>query len=95
MFSIEYKPILFSCKTVNLIRRDNKTIFIFKNGFGQIKGIKVDESIERIKSRMNDVENKIRDKVYLTNGMMDIDISLLSNGKWQLFDEFDIYEFDM
>ena len=30
-----------------------------------------------------------------TGGMRDIDVSYLGNNKWQLFDEFDIYEFEM
>ena len=36
-----------------------------------------------------------RDKLYLTRGMRDIDVSYLGNNKWQLFDEFDVYEFEM
>ena len=33
--------------------------------------------------------------LYLTNGMRDIDVSYLGDNKWQLFDEFDIFEFEM
>jgi P2-related tail formation protein len=95
MVEFNYKPQYFDSKITELVRKGNKTIFVFENEVGEIKEIKVDESIERIKSRMEDVKNGERDMVYLTNCMMNIDISLLSNGKWQLFDEFDIYEFSI
>jgi len=95
MFDIDYQPKFFKCKTVNLNRVGNKTIFKFGNAFGQTKEIKVDESVDRIKSRMSDVKQGKCDAVYLTNGMMNVNIDLLSNGNWQLFDEFDAYEFSM
>lgn len=57
--------------------------------------VKVDETISRIKSRMDDVKQGKRDAVYLTNGMMNINIDLLTNGCWQLFDGFDVYEFSI
>ena len=45
--------------------------------------------------RMKEIVAGERDKLYLTRCMRDIDVSYLGNNKWQLFDEFDVYEFEM
>ena len=95
MLEMNYQPKFFKCKTTTINRIGNKTVFKFGNGLGQTKEISVDETIDRIKSRMDDVIQGKRDAVYLTNGMMNVNIDLLSNGNWQLFDEFDIYEFSI
>lgn len=95
MFEMNYKPKYFNSYTTEIKRINNKTVFIFKDTFGRNNEIKVDETVDRIKSRMQDVINGEREMVYLTNGMMNVDIRLLDNGKWQLFDEFDVYEFEM
>ena len=95
MLELNYQPKFFKCETTDINRIGNKTVFKFGNGLGQIKEISVDESIDRIKSRMEDVKQGKRDAVYLTNGMMNVNIDLLSNGNWQLFDEFDVYEFNI
>lgn len=55
--------------------------------------IRVDQSLSVIIERMKEILNGRRKTVYLTRGMRDIDISY-ADGKWQLFDEFDIYEFE-
>lgn len=44
---------------------------------------------------MKEIVSGKRDKLYLTHGMRDIDVSYLGDNKWQLFDEFDIFEFEM
>ena len=36
---------------------------------------------------MKEIIDGKRDKLYLTRGMRDIDISYLGNNKWQLYDE--------
>jgi len=95
MLEMNYKPKYFKSIVTEITIADNKTVFKFVNESGQSKDIKVDESIDRIKSRMEDLKNGIRERVYLTNGMMNVDIDLLSNGNWQLFDEFDVYEFSL
>lgn len=68
----------------------SKTYFSFDNGHDQIE---VDQPAEIIIARMKEIVNGKRDKLYLTRGMRDIDVSYVGNNKWQLFDEFDIYEF--
>ena len=50
---------------------------------------------ELIINRMKEILAGKRDKLYLTRGMRDIDVSYIGDNKWQLFDEFDIYEFEM
>jgi len=57
--------------------------------------IEVDQSSDLILERMKEVVSGKRDKLYLTRGMRDIDVSYLGDNKWQLFDEFDIFEFEM
>ena len=57
--------------------------------------IQVDQSSELILGRMKEIVDGKREKLYLTRGMRDIGISYLGDNKWQLFDEFDIYEFKM
>ena len=55
----------------------------------------MDQPSDLILDRMKEVVSGKRDKLYLTRGMRDIDVSYLGNNKWQLFDEFDIFEFEM
>lgn len=57
--------------------------------------IEVDQSSDLILERMKEIVSGKRDKLYLTRGMRDIDVSYLGDNKWQLFDEFDIFEFEM
>jgi hypothetical protein len=93
MFETNYQPKFFKSINTEINRVGNKTVFTFKNVFGESKEICVDQTVELIKSRMEDVKNGIRERIYLTYIMSNIDIDLLSNGNWQLFDEFDLYEF--
>ena len=44
---------------------------------------------------MKEIVDGKRDKLYLTKGMRDINVTYLGNNKWQLYDEFDVYEFEM
>ena len=57
--------------------------------------IEVDQPSELILNRMKEIVNGKRDKLYLTRGMRDIDVLYLGDNKWQLYDEFDFYEFEM
>lgn len=95
MLEMNYKPKFFKSVSTDIKRLGNKTVFTFKNEIGESKEINVDQTIELIKSRMEDVRNGIRDRIYLTYIMSNIDIDLLGDGNWQLFDEFDFYEFTL
>lgn len=57
--------------------------------------IEVNQTSDLILERMKEIVSGKRDKLYLTRGMRDIDVSYLGDNKWQLFDEFDIFEFEM
>ena len=57
--------------------------------------IEVDQPSDLILERMKECIFGTRKILYLTNGMRDIDVSYLGDNKWQLFDEFDIFEFEM
>ena len=57
--------------------------------------IEADQSSDLMLERMKEDVSVKRDKLYLTRGMGDIDVSYLGDNKWQLFDEFDIFEFEM
>lgn len=57
--------------------------------------IDVDQPSDLILERMKECILRKRKILYLTNGMRDIDVSYLGDNKWQLFDEFDIFEFEM
>ena len=57
--------------------------------------IEVDQPSDLILERMKECNFGKRKILYLTNGMRDIDVSYLGDNKWQLFDEFDIFEFEM
>ena len=85
-----YTPKFNHCSLNGIKAEGFNTYFSFDNGTVQIE---VDQPAEIIISRMKEIVDGKRDKLYLTRGMRDIDISYLGNNKWQLFDEFDIYEF--
>lgn len=96
MFETNYQPKFYKCKLKGIVKEsygskiqfekieDNSTLYIL-----------VDESVERIKNRIQDALTGKRDKVYLSHGMRNIDLEKTLTGKWQLFDEYDIYEFEM
>ena len=98
MNNLGYRPKFYDCTIDGIKCNKGKSLFIlhWKNSKGDgIMPIQVDQSAELILSRMKEVIEGERDKLYLTRGMRDIDVSYLGNNKWQLFDEFDIYEFKM
>lgn len=75
-----------------------KNLFLLKAKNSEnnaVEPIQVDQPAELILNRMKEVVNGKRGKLYLTRGMRDIDVSYLGNNKWQLFDEYNIYEFEM
>lgn len=98
MSSVGYKPKFYDCTIEGIKRVNSKNLFILhwkdSKGDGTMP-IQVDQPLELILNRMKEIVDGKRDKLYLTRGMRDIDVSYLGNNKWQLFDEFDIYEFEM
>ena len=88
------KPKVLKVKKVKLIDNGKNRIFVFDLK-DSTKEIKVDESLNRIKSRMLEVIKGKRNRVYLSYGMLNIDIDYLGDNKWQLFDELDVYIFDI
>ncbi|MFD0587762.1 hypothetical protein ACFQZE_07090 [Paenibacillus sp. GCM10027627] len=92
---INYKPKLFKRKILGIFQETRGARIQFeKTSDSGASYILVDESTQKIVDRMDDVIRGKRDKVYLSRGMRNIDIECLTSGKWQLFDEFDIYQFD-
>lgn len=93
---INYTPKLYKRNLSGIIQESRGSRFQFeKTSDSGASYILVDESVQRIMDRIRDVINGKRDKVYLSHGMGNIDLELLSNGKWQIWDEFDVYEFEM
>lgn len=98
MMEMNYKPKFYDCILDGIRKEGNKNLFLFteKNSEGrnQIQ-IEVDQPSDLILERMKECILGKRKILYLTNGMRDIDVTYLGNSKWQLFDEFDIFEFEM
>lgn len=98
MENMGYIPKLYDCTLEGIRCVEGKNLFILKwkesENIGNMP-IQVDQSAELILKRMKEIVDGKRNKLYLTKGMRDIDVSYLGNNKWQLFDEFDIYEFEM
>lgn len=98
MNDMGYIPKVYDC-TINGIKCINgENLFLLhwkdsKND--ENMPIQVDQPAELIVERMKEIIDRKRDKLYLTRGMRDIDVSYLGNNKWQLYDEFDFYEFEM
>ena len=98
MNNLGYKPKFYDCTIEGIKCVNGKNLFILHWKESKDDGtmsIQVDQYSELILSRMKEIVNGKRDKLYLTRGMRDIDVSYLGNNKWQLFDEFDIYEFEI
>lgn len=98
MSSIGYKPKFYDCTIEGIKCIKRKNYFILKKKQSDDIGampILVDQPSELIINRMKEILAGKRNKLYLTRGMRDIDVSYIGNNKWQLFDEFDIYEFEM
>ena len=95
---MEYGCKFYDCTMEGIKCVNGKNLFLFHWKDSKNDGtmpIQVDQPSELILSRMKEIVDGKRDKLYLTRGMRDIDVSYLGNNKWQLFDEFDIYEFEM
>jgi hypothetical protein len=97
MLEMNYRPKYFKCKLKGIIQESCGSRFQFEevNDDIALSYILVDESVERINTRIQEVLQGTRYKVYLTYGMRNIDLEKTPSGKWQLFDEFNIYEFEM
>lgn len=98
MNNMGYRPKFYDCTIDGIKSVKGKNLFIlhWKDSKGDgCMSIQVDQPSELILNRMKEIVNGKRDKLYLTRGMKDIDVSYLGNNKWQLFDEFDIYEFEL
>lgn len=91
-----YRPKYYDCTLDKIITEGSKNLFrlVWKETNTKIEKY-VDQSSELILERMKEIVSGKRDKLYLTHGMRDIDVSYLGDNKWQLFDEFDIFEFEM
>lgn len=88
----------YDCTIEDIKNIEGKNYFILKWEQADVVGtmpIQVDQPAELIRSRMKEIVDGKRDKLYLTRGMRDIDVSYIGDNKWQLFDEFNIYEFEM
>lgn len=98
MNDMGYIPKVYDC-TINGIKCiKGKNLFLLHWKDSKNDGnmpIQVDQPSELIVERMKEIIDGKRDKLYLTRGMRDIDVSYLGNNKWQLYDEFDFYEFEM
>lgn len=98
MNDMGYIPKVYDC-TINgikCIKGENLFLLHLKDSKGDgSMPIQVDQSPELILNRMKEIVDGKRDKLYLTRGMRDIDVSYLGDNKWQLYDEFDFYEFEM
>lgn len=99
MSNIGYKPKVYDCTIDGIKRVKGKNLFVLHwkdlKGDGSMPIQEVDQPPELILNRMKEIVNGKRDKLYLTRGMRDIDVSYLGDNKWQLYDEFDFYEFEM
>lgn len=88
----------YDCTIEDIKNIKGKNYFILKqkesDGVGTMS-IQVDQPSELVIDRMKEIVDGKRGKLYLTRGMRDIDVSYIGDNKWQLFDEFDIYEFEM
>lgn len=95
---INYKSKFYDCILDGIGTEGSKHLFHLteKNtdGRNQMR-IDVDQPSDLILERMKECILRKRKILYLTNGMRDIDVSYLGDNKWQLFDEFDIFEFEM
>lgn len=91
-----YRPKFYDCILEGIITEGSKHLFrlLWKETNDKIEK-EVDQPTEIILERMKEIVDGKRDKLYLTKGMRDIDVSYLGDNKWQLFDEFDIFEFEM
>lgn len=96
MVMMGYRPKFYDCTLDGIVTEGSKHLFrlFWKKTNDKIEK-EVDQPTELILERMKEIVSGKRDKLYLTNGMRDIDVSYLGNNKWQLFDEFDIFEFEM
>lgn len=98
MSNMGYSPKVYDCTIDGIKRIKGKNLFVLhwkdSKGDGSMQ-IEVDQPSELILNRMKEIVNGKRDKLYLTRGMRDIDVLYLGDNKWQLYDEFDFYEFEM
>lgn len=96
MIETNYKPKFYNCTIEGIKCIEGKNLFVLRcKKDDKTLPIEVDQPSDLILSRMKEVADGKRSKIYLTRGMRDIDVSYLGDNKWQLFDEFDVYEFEM
>lgn len=98
MGNMGYRPKVYDCTLDGIECIKGKNLFILHWKDSKDNGtmpIQVDQPSELILNRMKEIVGGKRDKLYLTRGMRDIDVSYLGDNKWQLYDEFDFYEFTM
>ena len=98
MMEMNYKPKFYDCILNGIRTEGSKYLFHLTEKYTDEKNqmqIEVDQPSDLILERMKECILGKRKILYLTNGMRDIDVSYLGDNKWQLFDEFDIFEFEM
>lgn len=98
MMGMNYKPKFYDCILDGIRKEGSKNLFHFTEinteGRNQMQ-IEVDQPSDLILERMKECILGIRKILYLTNGTRDIDLTYLGDNKWRLFDEYDIFEFEM
>lgn len=98
MSNMGYIPKVYDCIMDGIKSVKGKNLFVLhlkdSKGDGSMP-IQIDQAPELILNKMKEIINGKRDKLYLTRGMRDIDVLYLGDNKWQLYDEFDFYEFEM
>lgn len=98
MGNMGYRPKFYNCTIDGIKCIKGKNLFVLRwkdSNSNEFMSIEVDQPSELILNRMKEIVDGKRDKLYLTRGMRDIDVSYLGDNKWQLYDEFDFYEFEM
>lgn len=96
MVEMNYKPKFYDCILKNIKQNLKDVTFVFINKeTDRPCPVDVDQPKSVIEDRMREIISGSRDKLYLTHGMRDIDVSYIENNRWQLFDEYDVYDFEM
>lgn len=93
-----YKPKFYNCILDGVKTEGSKHVFYLTENSTNMRKqiyIEIDQPTDLILERMKECVAGNRRELYLTRGMRDIDVFYLGDNRWQLFDEFDIFEFKM
>ena len=86
MNNMGYRPKFYDCTIDGIKSIKGKNLFVLHWKDSKSDGsmpIQVDQPSELILKRMKEIVDGKRDKLYLTRGMRDIDVSYLGDNKWQ------------